>query len=262
MMAATSELHALRRGEGSRVVLVHGFTQTSRSWQAIAEDLARDHRVISVDAPGHGGSAEVHVDLWQGAQLLGAAGGFASYLGYSMGGRLCLHLALTDPSRVRALVLLGATAGQDVPADRSARRDADEALAAGLEAGGLDAFLERWLAQPLFANLSPDAAGLEARRENTVAGLASSLRLAGTGTQDPPLWDRVAELSMPVLIVAGENDVKFRAIGQRLAASIGSNARMQIVPHTGHAAHLEAPGPFLDIIRPFLLEHAGATDHR
>lgn len=255
-MAGTSELHAVREGEGPGVVLVHGFTQTAKSWQPIAEDLARDHRVISVDAPGHGESARLQVGLWEGARLLGRAGGVGSYVGYSMGGRLCLHLALTDPSLVRALVLVGATAGQDEPLDRSARRDADEALARRLEVDGLDPFLERWLAQPLFAHLSPDAAGLEVRRENTVAGLASSLRLAGTGTMEPPLWDRLAELSMPVLVVAGADDPKFRTIGERLAASIGSNARMAIVTGAGHAAHLEAPGPFLDVVRPFLDDHS------
>lgn len=254
-MAATSELQAVRQGEGSPVVLVHGFTQTSQSWQPITDELARDHRVVTVDAPGHGRSAEVHVDLEDGARLLGQAGGVASYIGYSMGGRLCLHLALREPSLVRALVLLGATAGLDDATERVARRDADEALARGLEADGLDAFLERWLAQPLFAHLSSAATGLEARRQNTVAGLASSLRLAGTGTQDPPLWDRLAELAMPVLVVAGEHDLKFRTIGDRLTASIGSNARMETIAGAGHAAHIEKPGPFLDIVRPFLDAH-------
>ena len=140
-------------------MLVHGFTQTAKSWDVVAADLARDHRVIAVDAPGHGASADVQADLWDGARLLGQAGGPASYVGYSMGGRLCLHLALTEPTLVRALVLLGATAGLDEPAARSARRDADEALARGLEVDGLEAFLSRWLAQPLFAGLSPETAG-------------------------------------------------------------------------------------------------------
>lgn len=254
-MAATSELHAVRQGEGPSVVLVHGFTQTSTSWQPIATDLAQDHRVVSVDGPGHGRSCAVQVGLWEGARLLGRVGGTAAYVGYSMGGRLCLHLALSNPSLVRALVLLGATAGYEDAAERAARRDADEALARGLETDGVDAFLEQWLAQPLFADLSPDAADVEARRANTATGLAASLRLTGTGTQDPPLWPRLAELEMPVLVVAGEADLKFRAIGERLTASIGSNAQMATVTGAGHAAHLEAPEAFLGVIRPFLDAH-------
>lgn len=251
-MADPSQLSTTEEGTGSTVVLVHGFTQTARSWRPIAEDLARDHHVVSVDAPGHGLSAHLQTNLWDGARLLGRAGTAASYVGYSMGGRLCLHLALAEPAKVQRLVLVGATAGLDTATARSARQEADEALAAGLETDGVDMFLERWLAQPLFAGLPAEAADFEGRRTNTVAGLASSLRLAGTGAQDPPLWERLAELAMPVLVVAGARDPKFCTIGERLVTSIGPNARMAVVADAGHAAHLEAPARFLDIVRPFL----------
>ena len=109
-------LHAERSGAGApRLVLVHGFTQTGRSWSTIAADLARDHEVVLVDAPGHGGSGAVDADLPAGAALLGQAGGRGVYVGYSMGGRLALHLALAEPALVDGLVLLGATAGIDDP---------------------------------------------------------------------------------------------------------------------------------------------------
>lgn len=250
-MAGTS-LHVDEEGDGARVVLVHGFTQTGQSWGPVADDLARDHRVVRVDAPGHGGSAGVSADLWVGARLVGRAGGAATYIGYSMGARLCLHLALAAPSLIRALVVIGATGGIDDDAERSARRAGDEALARRLEEQGLEAFLQWWLAQPLFAGLPADAAGLRARRANTVAGLADSLRRAGTGTQEPPLWNRLGELSMPVLAVAGERDAKFRPLAERLAAAIGDNASVAVVPGGGHAAHLEAPDAFIAIVRPFL----------
>ena len=155
---------------------------------ALAADLADDHEVVAVDAPGHGGSADVRADLVAGAALLGATGGRATYVGYSMGGRLCLHLAVARPDLVERLVLVSATAGIDDPIERAERRAADEALAASIERDGVDAFLARWVAQPLFAGLADP--GLDDRRRNTVAGLASSLRLAGTGTQEP-LWDRL-----------------------------------------------------------------------
>lgn len=250
-MERSTQLTADRQGDGPRVVLVHGFTQTRRSWEPIAGRLAAHHEVVSVDAPGHGRSAAVEADLWQGAELLGEVGGAASYVGYSMGGRLCLHLALARPRLVHTLVLIGATGGIDDPAERQARRETDELLARRLEADGLEPFLARWFAQPLFADLPPEAAGLEARRENTVPGLASSLRLAGTGSQDP-LWDRLSELTMPVLVIAGERDDKFRLLGQRLVATIGPNASIAVVPSAGHAAHLAAPDAFLDLVEPFL----------
>ena len=190
-------------------MLVHGFTQTGRSWDRVAARLAERHTVVTVDAPGHGESGAIRADVPAAAALLGAAGGPATYVGYSMGGRLCLHLAVDQPELVRRLVLVSATAGIDDAAERATRRQADEQLAASIERDGVDAFLDRWLALPLFATLPRDAAGLDDRRRNTADGLASSLRLAGTGTQEP-LWDRLPELPMPVLLVAGALDDEVR----------------------------------------------------
>src|SRR5690606_19116726 len=119
------------------------------------------------------------------------------------------------PDAVRGLVLVSATGGIDDDAERTARRRSDDALADRIEAIGVDAFLDEWLAQPLFATLDEAAAGREERRANTAAGLASSLRLAGSGTQ-MPLWDRLRTLDVPTLVVAGALDPKFVALGERL----------------------------------------------
>jgi len=245
-------LHVEVSGIGRRLVLVHGFTQTGNSWGTIASELAAEHEVVRVDAPGHGRSSNVHVDQPDGARLLGAVGARAAYLGYSMGGRLALHLALGEPNLVERLILVSTTAGIDDPAERAERRAADGRLATELERDGLEAFLERWLRLPLFSGLRADAAGMELRRRNTVAGLASSLRLAGAGTLDPPLWDRLGSLTMPVLVVAGEVDAKFRALAERLVDEIGAQASLAVVAGAGHAVHLEAPDAFLSTIRPFL----------
>lgn len=244
-------LHIDVHGRGPRLVLVHGFTQTRRSWDPLLAPLARRHQVVCVDAPGHGLSARYRVGLWEGARLLGEVGGRAFYLGYSMGGRLCLHLALAAPYLVRRLVLVGATAGIEDDAEREVRRRSDEELAATVEREGLDVFLQGWLAGPLFTGLTPEAADVDARRENTVAGLAASLRLAGTGAQEP-LWTRLHQLAMPVLVVAGERDERFATLAPRMAAAIGHNARLELVAGAGHAAHLERPDAFLEVVEPFL----------
>jgi 2-succinyl-6-hydroxy-2,4-cyclohexadiene-1-carboxylate synthase len=234
----------------SRVVLVHGFTQTAASWAAVAERLSADREVVAVDVAGHGRHADAVGDLWEGARLLGDEGGDAAYVGYSMGGRLALHLALQRPDRVRALVLVSATAGIDDADERAARRASDDALARRLEAIGVEAFLDEWLAQPLFAGLTPEAQGREARAGNTAAGLAASLRTTGTGAQEP-LWARLAELTMPVLVVAGARDTKFRAVGERLVAGI-PDATLAVVADAGHAAPFERPDAFVDLVRPWL----------
>lgn len=237
-----------------RLVLVHGFTQTGRCWGPFAEDLAKDHEVMLVDAPGHGGSSTVRADLWEGAELVGATGGGATYVGYSMGGRLALHLALARPGLVERLVLIGATGGIDDDAERAARRAADGALADHLLDVGVPAFLDEWLAQPLFAGLTTATACRDERLANTAEGLASSLRLAGTGTQEP-LWDRLGAIGVPVLLLAGVDDAKFSAVAGRLARSIGPNATVALVPRAGHSAQLESPLDTASIVRRWLRAH-------
>ena len=252
----------MTRGGGPRVVLVHGFTQTGRSFDAIAEELASSYEVTTVDLPGHGRNGSVHVaDLGEAADLLGSAGGRATYVGYSLGGRLCLTLALSAPDLIERLVLVGATAGIEDEIERSERADDDDALAERLERGApdgldLEAFLEQWLAGPLFSHLSPDARGLEARRENTTAGLAMALRALSTGRQ-PPSWKQLYRLAMPVLVLAGENDTRYVALSDRLAQAIGPNARAATIADVGHAAPFEAPAAFIALLESFLEESAG-----
>ncbi len=134
----------------------------------------------------------------------------------------------------------------------------DRATSARIADEGLETFLDGWMAQPMFAGVPRDRAGIEDRRRNTVAGLRSSLELAGTGAQ-APLWDRLGSLAMPVLVVAGETDAKFTALGHRLVASIGANAAFAAVPEAGHAAHLEQPDAFLALLGPWLAEASGGT---
>jgi 2-succinyl-6-hydroxy-2,4-cyclohexadiene-1-carboxylate synthase len=248
LAAQRFEATATDRG---RLVAVHGFTQTSACWSPIDGALARDHDLVLVDAPGHGASAGAELDLWAGADALVEAGGPGTYLGYSMGGRLCLHAALAQPATVQRLVLISATGGIDEATERADRRAADEGLARHVEAVGVEAFVDEWLAQPLFTGLTEETAHRRARLANTAGGLASSLRLAGTGTQEP-LWSRLGALSIPVLVVAGQRDPKFVALAQRLVAAIGSGAQLAVVPEAGHTVHLEAPDAFLAVLRPWL----------
>jgi 2-succinyl-6-hydroxy-2,4-cyclohexadiene-1-carboxylate synthase len=247
-------LHAERRGAGPPLVLVHGFTQTGRCWGPEADALAADHEVILVDAPGHGRSAEIMAGLRTGGRLIADQGGEATYLGYSMGARFCLHVALTNPELVRGLVLLGATAGIEDKDEREARHQQDLATAARIEREGLKAFLDAWLAQPLFAGLAPERAFRAERLENTVEGLRSSLQQAGTGAQDPS-WHKLHRLEMPVLVLAGAEDAKFAALAKRLAAEIGGNATLALIDGAGHAAHLEQPERFLAAVQPWLADH-------
>jgi 2-succinyl-6-hydroxy-2,4-cyclohexadiene-1-carboxylate synthase len=217
----------------SRLVLVHGFTQTADSWSGVVRRLTGADVITPDIVP--------RADLWQTAEPL-AAHGPATYVGYSMGGRLALHLALQRPDVVERLVVLGATGGIDDDAERAARRASDEGLAHSIETDGVDAFLDQWLNQPMFANVPR---GDDRQRNPDV--LVASLRVLGTGTQEP-LWSRLHELEMPVLVLAGARDEKFVALGRRLAAAIGDNARFEVVPDAGHAAHLEQADAFVALL--------------
>ena len=230
-----------------RLVLVHGFTQTAVSWRPVVERLADGFEIVRPELPGHGAAADVRLGFEAAAAAIGEAGGRATYVGYSMGGRLLLRLALDRPALVRGLVLVGASPGVDDPAERAARAEADVTLADEIERQGTAAFLDRWLAQPMFADLDPAADDLAARALNPPAGLAAALRHLGTGAQEP-LWDRLGELDMPVLVAAGGRDAKFAALAERMAAGIGPNARVVLIAGAGHAAHLERPDAFCDLL--------------
>jgi 2-succinyl-6-hydroxy-2,4-cyclohexadiene-1-carboxylate synthase len=226
-----------------RLVLLHGFTQTRQSWRRTVAALGGSYRALTPDLPGHGLAAERRPASFAAcaAYVRALADGPCVLAGYSMGGRVALHAALAVPGLVERLVLVGAGPGIADAAEREARRQADAALADRIEEIGVEAFAEDWGAQPLFAGQDERvaAAAHADRLRNTAAGLAAALRGLGTGVM-PPLWDRLPELAMPVTLVAGERDEKFRAIAERMAVAI-PRCRVEIVAGAGHAAQLERP---------------------
>src|SRR4051812_17617213 len=224
------------------VVLLHGFTQTRRSWRRTVQALGGRYRALAPDLPGHGQAAHRVASFDACSAYLGALGPDRFTLaGYSMGGRVALHAALALGDRLDELVLIGASPGLADPAERAARRAADAALAARIEAIGVAEFAREWAAQPLFAG-QPErvaAAAHADRLRNTAAGLAAALRGLGTGAMEP-LWDRLPDLALPVRLLVGERDGKFRAIADQMAARL-PDAQVVVVEGAGHAAHLEAP---------------------
>jgi 2-succinyl-6-hydroxy-2,4-cyclohexadiene-1-carboxylate synthase len=257
-MAAMTTLATAAEGDGRRIVLVHGFTQTRDCWSVpdpgrgidLTAALALDFEVVRVDAPGHGGSRDIAASVEDSAALLAELGP-AVFVGYSMGARLALRCALDAPDAVRGLVLIGATAGIEDDAARAERIAADEVLAERILSIGVDPFLDEWLAQPMFAGLPSDAVCLGARRTNTAEGLATSLRLAGTGAMEP-MWGRLAELTCPVLAITGQRDPRFGALAERIVSSTSGPSIHEVIPGAGHTAHLEQPAIVAGVLRRWL----------
>jgi 2-succinyl-6-hydroxy-2,4-cyclohexadiene-1-carboxylate synthase len=222
------------------VVLLHGFTQTRQSWRRTI--AAGRYRAIAPDLPGHGLASERLASFAACASYVRAlADGPCTLVGYSMGGRIALYTALVFPGVVERLVLIGASPGIADPAEREQRRRADAELADRIEAIGVEAFAEEWGAQPLFAGQDArvSAAAHADRLRNTASGLAAALRGLGTGVMEP-LWGRLGELTMPVTLVVGERDAKFRAIAEQMSGAI-AGSRVELVAGAGHAAQLERP---------------------
>lgn len=247
-------LHAERRpagNDGLPLILLHGFTQTSRSWDPFLEHLRSDRSVVRVDLPGHGLSAHATADLDRIADLVVDTCGPGIYLGYSMGGRVALHIALGHQHVVSRLMLIGVTPGISDRDEQAERRRQDEKLADDIEREGVPAFIDRWLDNPLFAGLPRRAADVADRHRNTARGLAESLRHAGTGTQRP-LWEDLRRLSMPVTVIVGAEDHKFTAIGHDMVAAMGTNAALHLIPLAGHSAHLERPEAVAQLVNAML----------
>jgi 2-succinyl-6-hydroxy-2,4-cyclohexadiene-1-carboxylate synthase len=231
------------------LVLLHGFSGTHRAWDGVLAHLDGErYRALALDLPGHGEQAEApHPITFDGCveSVLARAPRSFTLCGYSLGGRVALHVALAAPTRVRRLVLVSCSPGIEDRDERAARRQADRRLANELEAIPFEDFIERWRAQPLFADDPPEVADLARadQRRNDPHALAAVMRGLGTGEMRS-LWGRLGELSMPVTFLAGDRDAKFAAIGDRVARAC-PDGRL-VVPKGGHGLPLENPGAVVD----------------
>jgi 2-succinyl-6-hydroxy-2,4-cyclohexadiene-1-carboxylate synthase len=247
------------RGQGSPLLLLHGFGWTHRSFDDLLPELEPGHQLILADLPGHGASVAPTEGFEASlaslvATLRGHHIASASVLGYSMGARLALGLAVGWPELVGRLALISGSPGLEASNARAERRRADEDLAKDLERLGVELFLDQWEAGPLFAGLRalPAArrAVLRARRTRDSDRMAAALRRLGLGSQ-PSYWDRLAELRMPTLLLTGAEDAKFTALAGTMAARIAAS-ETAVLPGCGHAPHLEAPDRAAGPLRSFL----------
>jgi 2-succinyl-6-hydroxy-2,4-cyclohexadiene-1-carboxylate synthase len=232
------------------VTFVPGFMQRGEAWGPVAGAVAQRYRSTCLDFSTW--TFEERVD-----EILAATAPGDALVGYSMGGRLALHAALREPGPLGALVLVGVSAGIEDRREREDRRRSDESLAEWMERRSIAEVVERWEHQPVFAS-QPDELR-ERQRPGRLSHdprlLAELLRSAGQGALDP-VWHRLPELSCPVLLTAGERDRRYAGAAGRMAA-VMPDARVRLVPDSGHAPQLEAPAAFSALLLEFLDEHLG-----
>lgn len=257
--------HVRIKGTGKPVLFLHGFTGDSSTWDEAIDQLSQNAQCIAVDLPGHGktkmpndpnrfSTVETCKDLAD--LLLFLEIQKVDVVGYSMGGRLALSFACLYPEKVGKLVLESASPGLVQVEDRLERQQRDENLAQFIEVNGIEAFVNRWEAIPLFESQKALSADIQQmirsqRLTNDPTGLAMSLREMGTGNQ-PSWWDRLSMLTSSTLLIVGEKDPKFCAIADKMQNLIPS-AKKSVILDAGHAIHVEQPRKFGTMLMEFLI---------
>jgi 2-succinyl-6-hydroxy-2,4-cyclohexadiene-1-carboxylate synthase len=257
-------LHVETAGSGPALVLLHGFTGNTKTWQGHLDAFAARYTTVAIDLLGHGASdAPADPTRYAAAHAVEDVIGVldrlavrrAALLGYSMGGRAALATTIAAPERVAALVLESTSPGLQGHQARLARAAQDAAQADAIEREGIAPFVDAWERNALFASQEdlPEEvrASLRAQRlQNTPAGLANSLRGFGQGVM-PPMHDFLAGVAAPTLIIAGALDTGYVETAEAMREAM-PNARLAVVPHAGHAVHLEQPQAFQRLVLEFL----------
>ena len=251
-------------GEGEPLVLLHGFTGTGNTWETFSEKWSKFFKVIMIDLPGHGKtnvkSPRTMEQFCQDLKLLLDQLKIKKthLLGYSMGGRAALSFALNYPDYVQSLILESASPGLKTGEERRKRREADALLAEQIMVNGIEGFTYYWENIPLFETQKHLPAHIKKvirheRLSQLPEGMAESLLYMGTGSQ-PSWWDKLVEVTIPVLLVVGSLDKKFIRINQEMKKLL-PNAELVTVVKSGHAVHVEQVEKFDKIVMEFLEVH-------
>ncbi|HEY9808165.1 MAG TPA: 2-succinyl-6-hydroxy-2,4-cyclohexadiene-1-carboxylate synthase [Halomicronema sp.] len=245
------------------ILFLHGFMGNSDDFLPIISVLSKNFCCLAVDLPGHGktqvlGDNDCYTMPKTATALINLLKHLniskCSLCGYSMGGRLGLYLMLTFPQIFHKVILESTSPGLENKTERLQRIQNDEKLAEILIEADFKNFLKNWYNQPLFKSLQnhPNFRQLiENRLQNRPVELAKSLRYMGTG-QQPPLWKKLCQNQIPLLLLVGELDKKFTEINQKMA-NLCAFSRLEIVPNTGHNIHIEKPHIYSEKITRFLL---------
>jgi 2-succinyl-6-hydroxy-2,4-cyclohexadiene-1-carboxylate synthase len=243
------------------IVLLHGFMGNSGSWDDIIAQLNDKYFCVTLDLPGHGRTLAIfdsHYSFEKCAEIIvGLSNELKlnqfNLVGYSMGGRLALYLAMNFPKKISKLVLESSSPGLRMDKERKERRQSDESLAVELETKPLREFVDKWYGQPLFESLKEDKIKFESllnkRLKNDTLGLAKSLKFMGTGVPES-LWEKLSKLTVPTLLIVGELDRKFQDIAGQMS-HMSQKIKIESVTDAGHNVHFEKPRQYAGLLSDF-----------
>ncbi|TYQ30608.1 2-succinyl-6-hydroxy-2,4-cyclohexadiene-1-carboxylate synthase [Pseudanabaena sp. UWO310] len=248
------------------ILFLHGFMGDRFEFTQTMSVLSKRYYCVAIDLLGHGNTEVIdrQKDRDDNYTIQSTANFVIKFLdllridrcflvGYSMGGRVALYLALHFPKYFSRVVLESASAGLSAIAERSDRLDRDRQLATKLETDDFKAFLEKWYQQPIFAHLRSHPnfeRMLEQRLHNSPTQLAKSLRNLSTGMQ-PSLWEKLPTNQIPLLLLVGELDAKFVQIARQMTQST-KLAQLEVIASCGHNIHWEFPQLFAEKVQIFL----------
>lgn len=244
------------------IVLLHGFMGSIADWQQMLSEFSTDYYCLAIDLPGHGQTrvtgdksfytmpkcARGIIDLLDELEL-----NRANLLGYSMGGRLALYLAVHYPERWSRLIIESASPGLPNASEKKERWQEDLKRAVVLEQGDMRQFVKTWYEQPIFASLQhhPQFAQLQRRRsQNDPFEIARSLQGLSAGKQES-LWNKLNETPFPIMMLVGEYDPKYKKIGTEMKQRCPA-LELRVVENCGHLIHFENPQLYAQYVRQFL----------
>ncbi|KAL2455175.1 Protein PHYLLO [Forsythia ovata] len=254
------------------VVFLHGFLGAGDDWMPIMKALSSSLRCVAIDLPGHGGSKLLNVSQGQSLSmdvvvnmlckvLHDLTPGKVVLVGYSMGARISLYMALKCSNKVEGAVIISGSPGLTDPDARTSRRAKDDFRACSLVSNGLEFFLDTWYSEELWSSLRshPHFKQIVANRSqhddlHTLAKVLSDLSIG----RQQSLWGDLKKCTLPILLIVGERDVKFKKIARDMYSKMNDETRntdcppIVEIPNSGHAVHLENPLPVIAAVSQFL----------
>ena len=249
---------------GYPVVFLHGFLGNQKEWLDIIKSLKNKYRIILFDLPGHGGSVfdvnKIDKKIYEFTNTTNTIVNILKKLnvnksmliGYSMGGRLALNLAIKYPSIFSKVFIESASPGLETEQEILKRKANDEKTAKLIKELNFSEFIDNWYNQKVFEGIKKSLKYEDLKNQrlkNDTNNIALALKGLSVANM-PCLWNKLSNLKLPLYFIAGKNDEKYCIIGQRMS-QYSQKISFKIVNNCGHNIHFENREEYLNLLVNF-----------